>query len=110
MTAPLHHLNQMYLHLPAINGQVAAQASASEEMTRISRQAQDQAYRRDLVEVVAETTPGQAPGSIRRDYEPLAKTDLRSRPRGRTRAVVPRTVKGRKTQEHEPDLLVDVRV
>ncbi|MDR2200435.1 MAG: hypothetical protein LBR53_13495 [Deltaproteobacteria bacterium] len=53
MTAPLHHINQMILQLPTVNGYVAAHAQAAEEAARQERLLRAEEIRRDTVEVVA---------------------------------------------------------
>ncbi|MDR2368384.1 MAG: hypothetical protein LBF58_09815 [Deltaproteobacteria bacterium] len=73
MTAPLHHINQMILHLPAMGGFVAGQVGAEEELRRMARLEEAKALHRDVVEVVAETMKGEA-------LEPL-----RARPERRRR-------------------------
>jgi hypothetical protein len=109
MTAPLHHLNQMYLHLPAINGQVALHAAVSEELQQLSRQAQDQAYRRDIVEVVSETEASQPTNSVHREYEPLVKANAKNRTRAKE-SVLEKAAKRPQNSDPDLDLLVDVRV
>ncbi|MDR2140501.1 MAG: hypothetical protein LBR11_01680 [Deltaproteobacteria bacterium] len=111
MTAPLHHINQLYLHLPAINGQVAAQDAIGQELQRMARQAQDQEYRRDLVEVVAEAKPGVESGAINPGREPLTRASHRGQPRAQAQArSAVASPKDRQAPIREEDLLVDVRV
>ncbi|MDR1578371.1 MAG: hypothetical protein LBT86_09155 [Deltaproteobacteria bacterium] len=104
MTAPLHHINQLYLHLPTINGQVAAQAAIGQDLQRIAQLAHDRDYRRDLVEVVSETNPGSETVGIRREGEPLSKSFIKGKNRFRRGKAAGRS------QTSSGDLLVDVRV
>jgi hypothetical protein len=69
MVAPLHHINQMILHLPAMGGYMAAQAMVGEEMTRIARLEEAEALYRDTVEVVAATKDTVAIEPIRPELE-----------------------------------------
>jgi hypothetical protein len=105
MTAPLHHINQLYLHLPTINGQVAAQAAIGQELQRLAQQAQDKEYRRDLVEVVAETGSSAGTVAINRDGDPLTKSFFREKPKTKPRVKSPDQDEFLAT-----DPLVDVRV
>ncbi|MDR0356410.1 MAG: hypothetical protein LBJ64_11870 [Deltaproteobacteria bacterium] len=55
MTAPLHHVNQLFLHLPAMGGHIAAQVSAEEELRRQARLEEAKNLHRQVVEIVAES-------------------------------------------------------
>jgi hypothetical protein len=85
----------MYLHLPAINGQVAAQAAIGEELRQIARLAQDQAFRRDLVELVTQPSPSNQTGSVRRQEDPWVRNSPEyspeERPRKRPPSQLPRS-------------------
>ncbi|MDR2405286.1 MAG: hypothetical protein LBE27_02835 [Deltaproteobacteria bacterium] len=54
MTANLHHINQMILQLPTVNGYVSAHAQAAEEAIRQERLSTAAALHRDTVEVVSQ--------------------------------------------------------
>ncbi|MDR2611906.1 MAG: hypothetical protein LBG06_03420 [Deltaproteobacteria bacterium] len=54
MTQPLHHINQMYLHLPALNGFTAAQAQQAEEAARQERLERARELHLDTVERITE--------------------------------------------------------
>jgi hypothetical protein len=60
MTAPLHHINQLILHLPALGGLVAGQVGAEEALRRQARLEEARNLHRDVVEVVAEAKAGAA--------------------------------------------------
>jgi hypothetical protein len=73
MTAPLHHINQLILHLPVMGSVVAGQAGVEEELRRQARLAEANNIHRDLVEIVSETYKIEA-------LEPLRpETDKRRR-------------------------------
>jgi hypothetical protein len=105
LTSPLHHANQLYLHLPAFGGFVAGQVSAGEEIQRQARLAEARAIYRDTVEVVAEVKEPFAVAPIR--PEPDRRGRWRRRPGGR---------RGRQAARPEPperfevELVVDLRV
>jgi hypothetical protein len=69
MTAPLHHINQMILHLPAMGGYMAAQAVVGEEMSRIARLEEAKTLYRDTVEIVTEAKETIAIEPIRPELE-----------------------------------------
>ena len=65
MTAPLHHINQLFLHLPAMGDFVAGQVGAEEELKRLARLEEAKNLHRDVVEIVAETMKGEALAPLR---------------------------------------------
>ncbi|MDR0620443.1 MAG: hypothetical protein LBJ61_00965 [Deltaproteobacteria bacterium] len=65
MTAPLHHINQLILHLPTMGGFVAGQVGAEEELRRLARLEEAKNLHRNVVEVVAETMKGEALEALR---------------------------------------------
>jgi hypothetical protein len=54
VTRPLHHINQFYMNLPALNGFTAAHAQAGEEALRQQRLERARELHRDKVERVTE--------------------------------------------------------
>ncbi|MDR2386971.1 MAG: hypothetical protein LBE80_05215 [Deltaproteobacteria bacterium] len=70
MTAPLHHINQMILQLPTLNGFVAGQVGAEEELRRQARLEEAKNLHRQVVEVVPETMKSQALEALRPQPEP----------------------------------------
>ncbi|MDR1871044.1 MAG: hypothetical protein LBS60_03790 [Deltaproteobacteria bacterium] len=109
MTAPLHHINQLYLHLPAINGQVAAEDAIAQDIQRITREAQDESYRRDLVEVVAETGSGAAPNAVRKERDLILRPNFKEGPKDRTKASA-KARGGKVRSDFEVEALVDILV
>jgi hypothetical protein len=95
MTAPLHHINQMILHLPAINGQVAGQVAALDEAMRLERQIQAREIHRDTVVVVSALKDSVAVTPVHPDPEKPRKpgffASFRSRKpkKGREEARIP---------------------
>jgi hypothetical protein len=110
MTAPLHHINQLYLHLPAINGQVAACDAVERELRVMAQKAQDERYRRDLVELVAETGASAESAAIHPGRDPLGKVAFKDKPKVKAKAAVrsPGLAKGQAGDANTP--LVSVRV
>jgi hypothetical protein len=88
MTAPLHHINQMIMQLPTVNGYVAAQAQAAEEAVRQERLARAAELHRDTVEVVSQLQDTTRVNPIHRD--PDDRPQERYRPRFRKRGARPR--------------------
>jgi hypothetical protein len=70
LTAPLHHVNQLYLHLPALGGFMAGQAAAGEEIQRMARLAEARSLHREAVEVVAAAKDTVAIEPIRPEPDP----------------------------------------
>jgi hypothetical protein len=67
MTAPLHHINQMILQLPTVNGYVSAQAQAAEEAIRQQRLERAAELHREAVEVVAQLQDATRVNPVHRD-------------------------------------------
>jgi hypothetical protein len=110
MTAPLHHLNQLYLHLPALNGQVAAHASVGQELQLMAQEALDKAYRRDLVEVVPEANHAAESGTVRPGSEPQVRNNLRDRAKIRSKDPLKRSARTLQSATDADPPLVSVRV
>lgn len=93
MTAPLHHVNQLFLHLPAMGSFVAGQAAAGEQLQRQATLAQAQALHRDTVEIVAQPKESTMIEPLRPEPEP--KGQERRRRDGQK--------KGSRPKAEEPD-------
>lgn len=110
MTAPLHHVNQLYLHLPAMGGFVAGQAAAGEELQRQARLAEAQALYRDAVEIVAAAKDTVAIEPIRPEPEPGRWGRRRQKRRGATEAQDEPEMAGTGAFEFVVEPVVDARV
>jgi hypothetical protein len=110
MTAPLHHINQMILHLPAINGQVAAHASIGQELREMAQKAQDQEYRRDLVELVSQANPGAEATAVKPERGPLARANLKDKPQPKVKAYGRSARASESAAEEASQPLINVRV
>ncbi|MDR2340443.1 MAG: hypothetical protein LBF40_10000 [Deltaproteobacteria bacterium] len=92
MTANLHHINQMILQLPTVNGYVSAQAQAAEEAIRQERLFQAAQLHRDTVEIVSRLQDTTRVNPVHRDPD--------DRPQERYR---PRFAKRRPREAKAPD-------
>jgi hypothetical protein len=88
LTTPLHHVNQLYLHLPALGGFLAGQAAAGEEVQRLARLEEARALYRETVEVVAAAKDTVAIEPIRPEADPLGRRRRPGRPSEGARAEV----------------------
>jgi hypothetical protein len=77
MTAPLHHINQMILQLPTVNGYVSAQAQAAEEAIRQERLLRAAELHRETVEVVAQLQDTTRVNPVHRDLDSRDKERYR---------------------------------
>ncbi|MDR1050454.1 MAG: hypothetical protein LBP95_05110 [Deltaproteobacteria bacterium] len=89
MTAPLHHVNQLILHLPTMGGLMASQVSAEEELRRLARLEEARNLHREVVEVVSRTRDTVAVAAIRQEPEPKKEKRRGGRPRAARRSAGP---------------------
>ncbi|MDR1656420.1 MAG: hypothetical protein LBT47_02535 [Deltaproteobacteria bacterium] len=101
MTITLHHVNQLFLHLPAMGGLVAGQVAASEEIQRQARLAEAQAIYRDTVELVAAAKESVAAEYVHPEPE---------RPKGRRRRRVKSRGRSQPDSEFAVEQVIDLRV